>query len=183
MGTPTKKKEGKSMKGGKKTKGGKASSMTIDEAGLYGVGKLQAQQLLYLLTACGLMTDTKRYEEIGVAEGTETYRRLMKLGVGMKDIEDSILIMLSHELGIPSLIVVENLLCEALRWHFGEGTKRYMKYDFIGKDKLFYKLTRGSYTLAKGGGTMKSTKRVTKVMYYSSFPPVNSSEVECVKDI
>ena len=158
VGTPTKKKEGKSMKGGKKTKGGKASSMTIDEAGLYGVGKLQAQQLLYLLTACGLMTDTKRYEEIGVAEGTETYKRLMKLGVGMKDIEDSILIMLSHELGIPSLIVVENLLCEALRWHFGEGTKRYMKYDFIGKDKLFYKLTRGKLYVGKGGGTMIKCK-------------------------
>ena len=158
VGTPTKKKEGKSMKGGKKTKGGKASSVKIDEAGLYGVGKLQAQQLLYLLTACGLMTDTKRYEEIGVAEGTETYKRLMKLGVGMKDIEDSILIMLSHELGIPSLIVMENLLCEALRWHFGEGTKRYMKYDFIGKDKLFYKLIRGKLYVGKGGGTMIKCK-------------------------
>jgi len=166
--TPTKKKEGKSIKGEKKTKGGKmgkggvekvtASSMKIDQAGLYGVGKLQAQQLLYLLTACGLMTDTKRYEEIGVAEGTETYKRLMKLGVGMKDIEDSILIMLSHELGIPSLIVMENLLCEALRWHFGKGTTRYMKYDFIGKDKLFYKLTRGKLYVGKGGGTMIKRK-------------------------
>ena len=165
--TPRKKKEGKSKKG-EKTKGGKmgkggvekvtASSIKIDQAGLYGVGKLQAQQLLYLLTACGLMTDTKRYEEIGVAEGTETYRRLMKLGVGMKDIEDSILIMLSHELGIPSLIVMENLLCEALRWHFGEGTTRYMKYDFIGKDKLFYKLTRGKLYVGKGGGTMIKRK-------------------------
>ena len=160
MGSPTKMKEGKSMKGGKKTKGGKtgkrggkvtASSLKINGAGLFGVGKLQAQQLLYLLTACGLMTDTKRYEEIGVAEGTETYKRLMKLDEGMKDIEDSILMMLSHELGIPSVIVMENLLCEALRWYFGGRTKRYMKYDFIGKEKLFYKLTGGNLYIGKGG--------------------------------
>ena len=167
MGSPTKMKEGKSMKGGKRTKGGKtgkrggkvtASSLKINGAGLFGVGKLQAQQLLYLLTACGLMTDTKRYEEIGVAEGTETYKRLMKLDEGMKDIEDSILMMLSHELGIPSVIVMENLLCEALRWYFGGRTKRYMKYDFIGKEKLFYKLTGGNLYIGKGGGSMTKCK-------------------------
>ena len=33
-----------------------------------------------------------------------------------------------------------------------------MKYDFIGKDKLFYKLTRGKLYVGKGGGTMIKRK-------------------------
>ncbi len=129
------------------------------QTGMYGVGEFHAQQVLHLCTLAGLAENKTRCQHVSVAEGTETYNRLMRMGPDMGQIVNCILPRLSHALDIPDLMVVENLVCEALRWFAADGMLRYMKYDIVGRGVdgrggLLYKIKNGMLYVGKGGSNM-----------------------------
>ena len=81
------------------------------------------------------------------------------MGPDMGQIVNCILPRLSHALDIPDLMVVENLVCEALRWFAADGMLRYMKYDIVGRGvdgrgELLYKIKNGMLYVGKGGSNM-----------------------------
>ena len=73
----------------------------------------------------------------------------------MKEIAKSVLPVLSHTLNIESLTVVENLLCEALRWYAGEGTDRLLKYDVVLRGGRLFQLKGGRLYAGWGGSRME----------------------------
>ena len=122
--------------------------------GLENVGMFQAQQLVHIVTLVNLMKNKNVTDHIGVAEGTETYDRLMEMDPNMRLVVDCILPVLSHALGIPCLRVLENIFCEALRWYAGGYTNKYTKHDIILKGMELYQMRNGNLYKGMGGDTM-----------------------------
>lgn len=126
--------------------------------GVEGAGKFHAQQIIHICTMVGLMGNRTRCDDVDVAEGTETYNRLKTLSPGMEQIAGRVLSVLSHSLDIESLTVVENLLCEALRWHAGDRTDRLLKWDIVLKGGKLYQLRGGRLYVGYGGEGMEEVE-------------------------
>ena len=67
--------------------------------GLENVGMFQAQQLVQIVTLVNLMKRKDVCDHIGVADGTETYTRMMAMDSNMDKVAGCILSVLSHTLG------------------------------------------------------------------------------------
>ena len=67
---------------------------------------------------------------------------------------DCILPVLAHVLDIPCLRVVENIFCEALRWHAGGCTEKFTKHDIILRGVELYHMRDGVLYKGIGGNSM-----------------------------
>ena len=131
--------------------------------GLENVGMFQAQQLVQIVTLVNLMKRKDVCDHIGVADGTETYTRMMAMDSNTNKVAGCILSVLSHTLGIPCLRVVENIFCEALRWNAGGGTSKFTKNDIILKSMKLFQIKDG--ILYKGRGKYYESRGVDAIQY------------------
>ena len=123
--------------------------------GMENVGMFQGQQIIHIVTLVNLMKNKNVTNHIGVAEGTETYQRLLEMDPNMDKVVGCILPVLAHALDIPCRRVVENLFCEALRWNAGGRTTRFTKHDIILKGMKLYQMKNEVLYKGFGGDTMK----------------------------
>ena len=86
--------------------------------------------------------------------GTNTHERLMAMDPKMSLVVDCILPILAHTLDIPCLRVVENILCEALKWHTGGCTTKFTKHDIILRGMQLYQMRYGVLYKGRGGNSM-----------------------------
>ena len=85
-------------------------------AGLYLVRELGATELIHVLTKLGIITNNVHIKNTSICKGTKTYTRLESLGVRSDEDREQLMSYLSDKDNITR-DVVENGLCEALRWH------------------------------------------------------------------
>ena len=83
---------------------------------LYLVRDLGATELIHVLTKIGIITNNVHISNTSICKGPETYNRLESLGVKTDDDREQLMTYLSNKYNIAR-DVVENGLCEALRWH------------------------------------------------------------------
>ena len=95
------------------------------------------------MTLVNLMKNKNVTNHIGVAVGTKTHERLMAMDPKMSLVVDCILPVLAHALDIPCLRVVQNILCEALRWYAGGCTTKFTKHDTILRGIKLYQMIDG----------------------------------------
>lgn len=108
------------------------------EGGLRNVRQLTAYDLVNVSTKIGLITNLRHCRNITVAKCTETAKRLAKYGVRTDAHRRELVMMISRELHIEDLQVVENILCETLRWLCGNENLKMLGVDTIGINQPLY---------------------------------------------
>ena len=103
------------------------------DGGVSMAGPLIAQEIIHVLTKIGVIRNRTHAENVIVAKGTRTSKRLTGLGIRTEQDRIVLLKYLSCELGC-SPHAAENGLCEALRWRY--GSRRF--FDTVGKNQKIY---------------------------------------------
>ena len=106
--------------------------------GVHGVQQLTAHDIINVATHVGSVTNTSHIGRVGIARGTETARRLARFGIVTDAHLREVIVILSKELQIDDYQIVENIVCETLRWVEGDETGKFVGVDTIAVDQPLY---------------------------------------------
>lgn len=88
--------------------------------GVHKAGPLIATELIHVLTKIGLITNLTHIRNVSLCEDNTTRDRTRKLGINTTNDMDDLMRFLRREFSLPS-DVVENSVCEMLRWRSNTG--------------------------------------------------------------
>jgi len=111
--------------------------------GVHGVQELTGHDIINVATHVGAVTNTTHIGRVGIARGTETARRLERFGIITDAHRREVIIVLSRELQIDDYQIVENIVCETLRWMEGDQTGKFVGVDTIAVDQPLYTFVGG----------------------------------------
>ena len=122
---------------------------TVQSGGLHGVGDLIGQEMLNILTKVGIIHNLCHSRNGSICRGTETCRRLEKLGIKSDANRKEMIDYLSLNIGIDK-DKVENITCESLRLEFGSNQNC---YDLIFRAQYFFEIEGGLLWATNCSGT------------------------------
>ena len=111
--------------------------------GLRNVSDITAHNIVNIATKISVITNTDHIRRVTIARKTETAKRLARIGIRTDAHLREVVHILSRELAIEDYQIVENLICETLRWMEGGGTDRFTGVDTVALNQPLYKFIRG----------------------------------------
>lgn len=112
-----------------------AFSASVSDGGLFLAGPLVSQEIIHVLTKIGIITNDVHASNVQVARGTNTCKRLAKLGIKTEEERTNMMSYLSLHLNL-SHGIIENALCESLRMRYARNGGSF--YDSVRGDYYIY---------------------------------------------
>lgn len=145
-------------------------SKGVDNGGLRNVKHLTAFDLVNVSTKIGSITNRTHCRNITIAKNTETAKRLAAFGIRTDAHRRELMVKLAQELGLCDYQIVENMICETLRWHAGDERDRFMGVDTVGIDQPLYSFVHEELLRIGSNGVVSSidlntlkTQKATKI--------------------
>ena len=115
--------------------------------------QLTAYDLVNVGTKIGLITNTQHCKNVYVAKDTETARHLADFGITTDAHRREVMITLSEELQIEDFQIIENIICETLRWISGDEGDKLLGVDTVGINQPLYLFVRDHLTRIASDGS------------------------------
>lgn len=117
----------------------KAFTQSPDEGGMFLVGELTAQEIINVLTKLSIISNQRHAHNVLLATGTNTCKRLGKLGIKSESARSDLVDFLCSRLQLQK-DKAENATCESLRMKY---CKREF-WDTVGGEHNIYTMNDGS---------------------------------------
>ena len=118
--------------------------------------ELTAFDLVNIATKMDMITNKKHVRRVGIAKNTETARRLRKYGITTDAHLREVVVIIARELGIDDYQVVENLLCEMLRWLERQESDKLVGIDTVGVNQPLYEIEEDDVLYKKGASSREA---------------------------